>query len=110
MKRIQSCLVLLRLRACARGPTLTSTQFVAGAIAAEVVTLAEPPAVPLIEVFPVLALTRATYAVAAVAANVRSVVSAARPVHIFRGHVVAAAFALSAHASTVTTEKSKKLL
>lgn len=84
------------------GPPLTTTQLVAGAIAAEVVTLAELAAVSLLGVLPVLALAPAAHAVSIVAADVGGVVFATGPVHVFCGHVVAAAFALSAHASLIT--------
>lgn len=97
--------------ACApAGPALTATQFVAGAITAEVVTLAELAAVSLLRVFPVLALTSATHTVSIVAANVSSVVFATGLVHVFCGDVVTAAFALSAHASLVTPEKRNSYL
>lgn len=98
---LSSAFALLHLA----GPPLTTTQFVAGAVAAEVVTLAELAAVSLLGVLPVLALAPAAHAVSVVAADVGGVVFATGPVHVFCGHVVAAAFALSAHASLITPEK-----
>lgn len=109
-KKIQSFLVVqvsIYASASAKGPIFTSTQFVAGAITAEVVTLAELAAVSLLGVVPVLAFTCATYTVTAVAANVGRVVSTARSVHIFRGDVIAAAFALPPHVSILTPEKEE---
>lgn len=109
-KKIKSFLVVqvsIYAFASAHRPTFTSTQFVAGAITAEVVTLAELAAVSLLGVVPVLAFTCATYTVTAVAANVGSVVFTARSVHIFRGDVIAAAFTLSPHVSILTPEKEE---
>lgn len=81
---------------------LTSTQLVARAVTVEVVTLAELAAVPLLGVFPLLALTCATHTVSAVAADVRAVVFTAGSVHVLCGHVVAAAFTQSANTSLIT--------
>lgn len=104
-KKIKSFLLVqvsIYSSASAQGPTFTSTQFVAGAITAEVVTLAELAAVSLLGVVPVLAFACATNTVTTVAANVGRVVFTARSVHIFRGNVIAAAFALSPHVSILT--------
>lgn len=84
--------------------TLTSAQLVSGAVAVEVVALAELAAVPLLGVVPLLALARAAHAVAVAAADVRAVVLAAGAVHVLGGHVVAAAFALPPDAPLVTPE------
>ncbi len=88
---------------------LTSTQFVSRAVTVEVVTLAVLSAVPLLRVVSLLALTRAAHAVSVVAADVGAVVFTAGPVHVFRGHIVAAAFALSAHTSFITPETRERL-
>ena len=94
---------------CLPAVALTSAQFVSGAVTVEVVTLAERAAVPLLRVVSLLALTRATHAVSVVAADVRAVVFTAGPVHVLRGHFVAAALALSAHAAFVTPETTGRL-
>lgn len=83
---------------------LTSTQLVSRAVTVEVVTLAVLPAVPLLGVVSLLALTCAAHAVSVVAADVGAVVFAAGPVHILCCHVVAAALALSAYTSFITSE------
>lgn len=105
MFNVQRCPFICICAPAPAGPPLTTTQLVAGAIAAEVVTLAELAAVSLLGVLPVLALAPAAHTVSIVAADVGGVVFATGPVHVFCGHVVAAAFALSAHASLITPEK-----
>ena len=81
---------------------LTFAQLVPGAVTVEVVTLAVLACVPLVGVVvPLLALARAADAVSVVAADVGAVVPPTGLVHVLRGHVVAAALALSAHASFV---------
>lgn len=65
-------------------------------------------AVPLLGVVSRLAFTVAAHTVAVVAADVGAVVFAAGPVHVLRGHVVAAALALSSHASLVAPEPEGK--
>lgn len=83
---------------------LTSAELVSRAVAVEVVTLAELPAVPLLRVLPRLALAGAAHALPVVAADVGAVVLAAGPVHVLRGHFVAAALALPAHATVFAPE------
>lgn len=86
----------------------TSTQFVSGAVTVEVVTLAVLSAVPLLGVVSLLALTCAAHTVSVVAADVRTVVFAAGAVHVLGCHIVAAAFALSAHTFFITPERGEK--
>lgn len=86
----------------------TSAQFVSGAVTVEVVTLAVLSAVPLLGVVSLLALTCAAHTVSVVAADVRTVVFAAGAVHVLGCHIVAAAFALSAHTFFITPERGEK--
>jgi len=82
----------------------TSAQFVPRAVTVEVVTLAVQAAVPLFGLVSLLALACAAHALSVVAADVGAVVLATGPVHVLRGHIVAAAFTLSAHAALITPE------
>lgn len=65
-------------------------------------------AVPLLGVVSLLALARAAHTVPIVAADVRAIVLAAGPVHVLRGHVVAAAFTLSAHTAFIAPEARER--
>lgn len=88
--------------------SLTSAQQVPRAVAVEVVALAVQAAVPLVGILPLLALAGAAHALAVVAANVGAVVLAACAVHVLSRHVVAAAFALFAHAAFVTPDREEE--
>lgn len=85
---------------------LTSTKLVSRAVTVEVVTLAELAAVPLLWVVSLLALAHATNTFPIVAADVCTI--AAVPVHVLCGHVVAAAFTVSAHPALITPDTEGK--
>jgi len=89
---------------------LTATQLVSRAVTIKVVTFAILAAVPLLWVVSLLALACAAHTVSVVAADVSAVVFAAGPVHVLCGHVVAAAFTLSAHAASLTPDTEGKVV
>ena len=81
---------------------LTSTQFVVGPVAVEVVALAVLPVVDLGGVLPLLALAGSAHALPVVGADVRPVVLAAVGVQVLGAHLVLTALAHRADTPRVT--------
>lgn len=86
----------------------TSTEFIIGAVAVEVVALAEFAAVAFFGIVPFLALAGAAHALAVIAADVRAVVLAAVLVQVLGRHLVFSTFTLPANTALIAPEGTQR--
>ena len=103
---MKTCIKVLKPRGQATGPT--STEFVAGAVTVEVVTLAELPTVTFFWVLSLFTLTGSTHTVSVVAADVCTVVLPTVSVQVVRPHLVCTALTQSANTALVAPERKQE--